>query len=186
MDIQIQARQPVRKKQNPWIFTGILATVTVALGLAAISFSASNNSSAIQRVASMVGIGKPVITKCHAHVFLTASYSSSSYNLRFVATVENGTSSAIDSLFFYVRSKAKDRTVPSGEDVQSVDIRGGIEPGETREIEFTVVGRRFYENLHSVKNIKDPVEIGIVDKLEFEPYYNKYNVKMTPVKLVGQ
>jgi hypothetical protein len=59
-------------------------------------------------------------------------------NLYFEASVSNISSNAISNLFFYVRLKDPQRSIPAGDAIVPVNIRSGIEPGETKFITFAV------------------------------------------------
>lgn len=60
--------------------------------------------------------------------------------IRVGAVVRNDTNKAIGELDFHVQLRDEQRTIPHGEVIESVEIRGGLEPGEQKTIEITVVG----------------------------------------------
>lgn len=143
--------------------------------------SATSGDSVVSRAFAMLpSLGSVAIVDCSFGYGIT---NAGGYNYEFTANVKNNTNSAIDSLIFYIRARAPNRSVPVGESLDAITIRGGIEPGETREVTFhaslTDYGNQYYPLPPSA-----PFEVAIVDNYpsRYTTLYKHFSsVQMLPV-----
>jgi hypothetical protein len=94
-------------------------------------------------LAGLVQAGEPEIKECKFKPTWQHERNRDVFVFTYEAVVVNNSKKSIDELSFYVRYKDSERTIPIGENLKTVEVKGGIEPGETKLVTFTVPTSKF-------------------------------------------
>jgi hypothetical protein len=82
--------------------------------------------------------------------------------LSFDVSVFNTSKKALSEVSFYVRYKEPDRSIPEGDLFKTIKIPSGIEPGETRSLDFVVPYESINFKFGELRNPVAIIEIAIV------------------------
>lgn len=170
----IAKQRPKKRRQTDWLPIIVPGIAIIGLLAGLVYAVQANRSSGKQNlVASVVDSISGGSAKVLTCTFKFGVSRTGGYEYRFVAAVRNDTGKPIDELIFYIRSKDANRTIPSGECVDMIDIPNGIEPGETKTVEFRASLSDFGVGDYP-QPPEYPFEVAVVDAFETGKLHQKY------------